>query len=184
MKFFAALKTAEFAATAFKAAGLDLDAALAANNPNVLKEALAKNSPEIEALIASAKQENDELSAALATAKTERAAAQSTAAAAESLVQSYTAALDAAGLKLSADAKAADGKIDPAKFKAAHELHVASLVRAECAKAGIKPLDEAATSAAAAVKRTDAKTATLAEWRAMGPLAGSKFILDGGKLTD
>lgn len=149
MKFFAALKNAEFASAAFKAAGLNLDEAVAAGNTDVVKTALAKSGPDAEAIISQAKQENDELttkltaaSGALSTANEKLKTAESLAATLTTESTSMTSALAAAGLTVSADMKGADGKIDAAKFKTAHATHVARLVRAECVKAGIKPIDD------------------------------------------
>ena len=149
MKFFAALKNAEFASAAFKAAGLNLDEAVAAGNTDVVKTALAKTGPDAEAIISQAKQENDELSTKLiaangllATANEKLKTAEQTAAAQAILAASGAEAIAATGVVVGADMKDASGKIDAAKFKAAHATHVASLVRAECVKAGIKPIDD------------------------------------------
>lgn len=117
MKFFTAVKTATFAEAAFKAAGLDLEAAQAAGNVDAIKSALAAasaarpTSPDVEQTLAAAAQENKDLSAALAAANESltkaKADAEKFAAASAALKDAGIDASDAAKLKEQIDAKVA-----------------------------------------------------------------------------
>lgn len=110
MKFFTAVKTASFADAAFKAAGLDLEAAASSGNVDVLKTALASAaaarpaSPDVEQTLAAAAAENKDLNAALVSANNALTAAKADA----EKFAAVSAALKDAGIDASDAAKIKD----------------------------------------------------------------------------
>lgn len=118
MKFFTAVKTATFAESAFKAAGLDIEAAANAGNVDVLKNALAAASAakpadaNVEQALADAVKENAELTGKLNAAVAFKADADKHAAVCAALKDAGIDASDAAKIKEQIDAKATSAAVN------------------------------------------------------------------------
>lgn len=159
MKFFAALKNAEFAAKAFAEAGLDLENLAAAGDVSAIKALVESAKPsvdvaKIEADAAVVKQENATLNEALASAKADN----------EALV-----------------AKLADSS---AKAEVS-EKKVAIKAREVLAKAGLgEPINAAPNADVTKPEAKGVKSISWSEYQAMKPGARARFFRDGGKLTD
>lgn len=156
MKFFSALKKAEFCEQLFAAAGLNLDEIVAKGDATALKTHIDALKPSDElavvtAELCSVKAENATLNAALGAAKKEIEEANATASAATKTAATYTAGLEAAGIKLSgtpAEAASVTAAINDKSALKAREL---------LAKHGIS--EPIATAPAADPTKTAAKPA-------------------------
>lgn len=158
MKYFSALKHAEFATSAFSAVGLDLEALAKAGDVSALKTLIdskakaAGESKDYETLLADATKENGELEARILKIGADLTAAQSQA----SLQSAVAASLASCGIDLKAmvDDK---GAFSAEKFAAAHKATVAKGAREMICKAGHPGLAEEITKDPASVKKTETK---------------------------
>lgn len=134
MKFFAALKSAEFAAKVSAAAGFDIEAALKSGNEAALKEFIA-------AQVAAAKPD-DKLTAQVATLE---AALQSATAENATL----TGTLNAVGVKFPAHAEGTTSEEQIAANKTAMEAHIKIRAQGILAQTGVPAVADVPTTPAA-----------------------------------
>ncbi len=171
MKFFAAVKLAQFATSLFAKAGLNLDTLHAAADENALKAhieqavaaAPAKPNAEHEQLVAEAVAENLRLTADLALAKKTLGEVTEGRAAVAAILEPLSATLVASVIKLDAcnDDK---GAFSADKFKAALTTRISTKASELVAATGGPLLDEtpAADATKAAAKTLDPKLTGLA----------------------
>lgn len=161
MKLLLSSKIAEFAAKAFSAAGLDLEAARSAGKVSVIADTVAaakkpgKTEEEYEAALKEANAENDAI----------------------------VEALSKVGLPVDAALLDASGHVDAEKFSAAFEKAVAKRAVDKIARAGHEPIPE--NVKADPTKASAKASKTMAEFRAMKPGDQAKFCAEvrAGKAT-
>lgn len=132
MKFFAALKQAEFAAKLFAGAGLDLEKLVAAGDANALKAHLDS---------VRAASPSDQLQAALDEAVAENATLSAGNDALVAQISALKASLTQTGLKVE-EVLDAQGALDVTKLNAQLESLVAKRSREQLAAAGHPPIEE------------------------------------------
>jgi len=121
MKFFAALKTAEFAAKVSSAAGFDLDAAIKGGNENALKDFIAA---QVSAAVTTASKPATDAAAQIATLDTALASATDTNATLAQQNEVLLGTLTAAGVTLPKAADASTTADQIAANKAALDAHI------------------------------------------------------------
>lgn len=168
MNFFTSLKTAEFAAKLFSAAGLDLAAIAKAGDENALKAHLESA---IAAAVAAAPAKVDaELTTKVGTLEAALTSAKAT-------NDAVTAALGDVGFK--APAAKADETPEQAQaaFKAALESHIKIRAQGILAQTGHAAVAEVASKKAPA-------SLTRAAFNALSPVDQMEFSTNGGRLTE
>lgn len=188
MKFFAALKQAEFATKLFAAAGLNFEALFTKGDENALKAHLESLKPagDITALTAKVTaltEETTALNGALASAKKEHddaLAAHAIVAASANLV---SAALTAKGVKL--PAATADKPVAQADIEAAIDARISTKAREKLAATGHNdPLPVEATADSSKPATSGGKTMSTAEFSALSHKEKMEFSRNGGRLTE
>lgn len=166
MKFFEAIKRAEYAEKAFAAAGLDLSAFIAAGDVNALKAHMDSIKPsvdiaKIEADLALANQKAEKLEEALASAKVENDT-------------------------LSAEKKEIANKLSTAEAAAkSTEEKVSLKARELLAKNGISPaISQTPSEDATKPSEKGSNSISWAEYQAMPQGKRAAFFRNGGRLTD
>lgn len=193
MKFFAALRIADYAMQFSKALGLDINALVAAGDPvGTAKAQQAKMQPSADAAAIIAKVADLEieiaaLTTALESAKEEVAEAQATAKTAtdarvliETNATTFTSALAAGGLKCDINLSTA---VDAAAITTAASSAISLKGRELLAKHGIKEPVATVPDADPAKSGKKEKSVTWSEYQAMSPGEKMRHFRSGGTLS-
>lgn len=181
MNFFAAAKKADFAKKVFAAAGLDFEAAFAANDAEALKNKLALAKAEAEQAAGSGAEDLAAFQESLTEATAENSALSAK-------LDTIHAELEKAGID--AYAKPADAAADAEpvfsadKLRAELEARASVKAREILAASGSAPLADAPVADANRGAASKQKELTHAEFSALTPGEKMKFCRSGGRVTE